>query len=273
MTGTLTGKVAIVTGGATGLGAAVGRGLAARGAKVAVNYSRSRDDAEATVKALKELGTDAIALQGDVSVDADCRRVAAETIKHWGRIDILINNAATSTRMAAHDDLEALQADDFLASYRTNVIGPYQMIRACRPHMKAQGYGAVVNISSVSTLKGAGTSIAYVASKGALNTMTLSLARSLGPEIRVNAVLPGFMPTRWFTDAFGDEAVAGLAARQKAANPLQRIGAADDIAVAVLFLADEGAQHITGATIISDAGLHLGPKLAPLPPVIGKMPS
>jgi 3-oxoacyl-[acyl-carrier protein] reductase len=167
--------------------------------------------------------------------------------------------------MAAHDDLDALQAEDFLASYRTNVIGAFQMIRACQRHMKAQGYGAVVNISSVGTVRGTGTSVSYVASKGALNTMTLSLARALGPEIRVNAVCPGFMATQWFSDVLGQEGLDELVARQKAATPLQRAGTPDDIAATVLFLADEGALHTTGAILISDAGFQLGPKAAPLP--------
>jgi len=206
-------------------------------------------------------------VRGDVGVDADCRSIAEAAIARWGRIDILINNAATTTRMAAHDDLEALQAEDFLASYRTNVVGVYQMIRACRPHMKAQGYGAVVNISSVGAVRGSGTSVSYAASKGALNTMTLALARALGPEIRINAVCPGFMATRWFSDALGQEGLDDLIQRQQAATPLKRAGTAEDVAVTVLFLADEGALHNTGVILVTDAGFQLGPKAAPLPPM------
>ena len=263
---TLEGRVAIVTGGARGLGAAVSRGLAERGANVVVNYAHSYAEAEATVQQLRERGTDAVAVRGDVSVDADCRSLAAAAISRWGRIDILINNAATTTRMAAHEDLDALQAEDFLTAYRTNVIGVYQMIRACRPHMKAQGYGAVVNISSVGALRGTGTSVSYAASKGALNTMTLALARALGPEIRVNAVAPGFMATRWFSDALGQEGLDELIHRQQAATPLKRAGTPEDVARTVLFLADEGALHNTGVIMVSDAGFQLGPKAAPLPP-------
>jgi 3-oxoacyl-[acyl-carrier protein] reductase len=262
---TLKGKVAIVTGGARGLGAAVARGLAGRGANVLINYAHSCDEAEATAQELRTLGVEAIALRGDVSVDSDCRNTAEAAIARWGRVDILINNAASTTKMAAHDDLEALQAEDFMSSYRTNVIGAFQMIRACHRQMKAQGYGAVVNISSVGTVRGTGTSVSYVASKGALNTMTLSLARALGPEIRVNAVCPGFMATRWFSDALGQEGLDELVARQKAATPLQRAGTPEDVAATVLFLADEGALHNTGAILISDAGFQLGPKSAPLP--------
>jgi 3-oxoacyl-[acyl-carrier protein] reductase len=262
---TLTGKVAIVTGGARGLGAAVARGLAMRGAAVVVNYARSRAAAEALVPELRALGGDGIAVRGDVCADADCRQIARAAIERWGRIDILINNAATTTRMAAHDDLEALQAEDFLASYRTNVIGAFQMIRACQPTMKGQGYGAVVNISSVGAIRGTGTSVSYSASKGALNNMTLSLARALGPEIRVNAVCPGFMATQWFSDAFGQEGLNELIGRQRLATPLQRAGTPEDVAVSVLFLADEGAVHNTGTILVCDAGLQLGPKAPALP--------
>jgi 3-oxoacyl-[acyl-carrier protein] reductase len=263
---TLTGKAAIVTGGARGLGAAVARGLARRGAAVLVNYARSREEAEALARELQTLGADSIAVCGDVSADADCRAIARTALERWGRIDILINNAATTTRMAAHDDLEALQAEDFLASYRTNVVGAFQMIRACRPAMQAQGYGAVVNVSSVGALRGTGTSVSYSASKAALNNMTLSLARALGPEIRVNAVCPGFMATRWFSDAFGQEGLDQLIGRQRLATPLRRAGVPDDVAVSVLFLADEGALHNTGTILVCDAGWQLGPKAPPLPP-------
>jgi 3-oxoacyl-[acyl-carrier protein] reductase len=262
---TLTGKVAIVTGGARGLGAAVARGLAKRGAAVVINYARSRQEAEYLVSEMRALGGDGIAVRGDVSEDADCRQIARTAIERWGRIDVLINNAATTTRMAAHDDLEALQAEDFLASYRTNVIGAFQMIRACQATMKAQGYGAVVNISSVGAIKGTGTSVSYSASKGALNNLTLSLARALGPEIRVNAVCPGFMATRWFSDAFGQEGLDELIARQRLATPLQRAGTPEDVAVSVLFLADEGAVHNTGTILVCDAGWQLGPKAPALP--------
>jgi len=256
----LNGRVAIITGGGTGLGAAISRGLAGRGAFVVVNYSRSAEEAVAVVEEIKRGGGEAIAVKGDVSEDADCRQVAAAPIDRWGRIDILINNAARATRVAAHDDLEALEAEDFLATCRVNVIGPYQMTRACRPAMKTQGYGAVVNISSSTSLSGSGSSIAYTVSKGALNTMTQSLARALAPEIRVNAVCPGFMETRWFADSFSSERFAQIVDRQRTATPLGRVGTPEDIVPAVLYFADEGALHTTGATLIVDAGFHLGPR-------------
>uniref|UniRef100_A0A0D4ZZE1 3-oxoacyl-[acyl-carrier protein] reductase n=1 Tax=Sphingomonas sp. JE1 TaxID=1628059 RepID=A0A0D4ZZE1_9SPHN len=260
----LEGQVAIVTGAATGLGAAVAEGLATRGANVLVNYSRSKADAEAVVEQLRANGVDAIAVQGDVAEDADCRAIAAAALQRWGRIDILINNAAKTTRMAPHDDMEALQAEDFIASYRVNVIGAFQMIRACRSAMKAQGYGAVVNISSVSSLNGGGSSVAYTASKGALNTMSQSLARALGPEIRVNTVCPGFMATRWFTSSLGEDMLRAVIEKQENTTPLARAGKPEDVVPSILFLAAEGALHTTGAVIVVDAGFHLGPRPLPL---------
>ncbi|HMM14281.1 MAG TPA: glucose 1-dehydrogenase [Parvibaculum sp.] len=254
-------KVSIVTGSATGLGAAVAVKLAERGSRVVVNYTKSEKEAKETLAAVKAKGVDAILAQGDVSNDEDCRRIAKAAVDQWGRIDVLVNNAGT-TQFANHADLDALSADDFLAIYRVNVVGAYQMIRACAPHMKAAGKGSVVNISSIAGVTGIGSSVAYAASKGALNTMTLSLARSLAPEIRVNAVCPGFIGTRWFSDRFGEEQFQKIRKQQEASTPLARAGTPEDIAASVVFFAGEGSDHITGETLITDAGMHLG--FAPL---------
>jgi len=252
----LKGQVAIVTGSATGLGAAVALKLGARGAKIVINYTKSLKEAEATAAQARAKDIDALLLQGDVASDADCRRLVKDTHSKWGRVDILVNNAGT-TKFADHADLEALTSDDFLNIYKVNVVGAYQMIRACMPHMKAQGYGAVVNVSSIAGVTGIGSSVAYAASKGALNTLTKSLARSLAPEIRVNAVCPGFIGTRWFSERFGEETYARIIEHTKQTTPLARAGTPDDVADAVVFLCAEGAQHITGETLLSDAGHHL----------------
>ncbi len=252
----LTGKVAIVTGGGTGLGAAVSQALAGRGARVLINYARSQAEAEATAEACQALGVDAVAVQGDVGDDAACRGVVEAAVARWGRVDVLVNNAGRTT-FAAAGDLEALGDDDFLDIYRTNLLGAYHMIRACAPHMREAGFGAVVNISSIAGLTGVGSSLAYACSKGALNTLTLSLARALGPEIRVNAVCPGFIATRWFSDPLGQAGMQRIIAAQEAVTPLRRAGTPEDIAKSVLFLADEGSEHITGVTLVSDAGFHL----------------
>ncbi|MCF8469436.1 MAG: SDR family oxidoreductase, partial [Parvibaculum sp.] len=191
----------------------------------------------------------------------DCRRIVAETVKKWGRVDILVNNAG-GTKFANHAELDELDAEDFLWIYKVNVVGAYQMIRACAPHMKDAGKGSVVNVSSIAGVTGIGSSVAYAASKGALNTMTLSLARSLGPKIRVNAVCPGFIGTRWFSERFGQQTFDGLKRQQEETTPLGRAGTPEDIAVAVVFFCGEGSDHITGETLITDAGMHLG--FAPL---------
>ncbi|MGA9796363.1 MAG: glucose 1-dehydrogenase [Rhizomicrobium sp.] len=251
--GSLAGKVAIVTGSATGIGAAAALGLAKRGAKVVVNYSKSEREAAETAKAC---GADAIAVQGNVGSDADCQKLAKAALDKWGRIDILVNNAGT-TKFAAHTDLAALSAEDWQAIYAVNVIGPFQMFRACAEALKAHGDGAVVNVSSIAGVAGVGSSIAYAASKGALNTLTLSLARAFAPEIRVNAVCPGYVATPWFSGRFGDENAERIATQQAQANPLKKVSYAQDIANTVLFLAGTESSNITGEMMVVDAGMHL----------------
>ena len=182
--------VFIVTGSATGLGAAVAQRLAAKGGNVVINYTRSEAEAQDAAEACRNVGGDAILCQADVSVDADCRRMAEAALERWGRIDGLVNNAATSV-IVPHYDLEGLSSEDFRRVLDVNVIGAFQMVRAVTPAMQEQGNGAIVNVSSGSGFSGSGSSIAYAASKAALNVMTYSLARALAPEIRVNAVCPG----------------------------------------------------------------------------------
>ncbi|MBO6541700.1 MAG: glucose 1-dehydrogenase [Alphaproteobacteria bacterium] len=257
----LDGAVAIVTGSAAGLGAATAKRLAAAGTKVAINYTKSEAEAKAVIAEIEADGGEAVLAQGDVSDDAACRKIVETVINKWGRVDILVNNAGT-TEFANHSDLDALNADDFHRIYGVNVVGAYQMIRACTPHMKAQGAGSVVNISSIAGVTGIGSSVAYAASKGAMNTMTLSLARALAPEIRVNAVCPGFIGTRWFKDKFGENFFQNMIAGQEESTPLKRAGTPEDIAATVVFFAGEGSDHITGETLITDAGMHLG--FAPL---------
>ena len=198
----LKGAVFVVTGSATGLGAAVARQLASKGGRVVINYTKSLTEAQETAASCVEQGGEAILCQADVSNDSDCRRMAQEALNRWGRIDGLVNNAARS-KIVPHADLEGLTADDFNQIFAVNVVGAYQMVRAVAPAMQAQGQGSVVNISSGSGFSGSGSSIAYAASKAALNVMTLSLARALAPEIRVNAVCPGVMQTRWWREGLG----------------------------------------------------------------------
>lgn len=254
--GELKEKVAIVTGSATGIGAAVAAGLAQRGAKVIVNYAKSEKEAKATAESVEAAGGTAKVVQGDVAKDEDCRKLVAAALESWGRIDILVNNAGT-TKFVSHEDMDALSAEDFLSLYAVNVVGPFQLIRAARPALKAHGEGAVVNISSLAGIAGIGSSVAYAASKGALNTMTLSLARVLGPEIRVNAVCPGYVATRWFSDRFGQATTERISQDQVKQTPLQRAGQPEDIANAVFFFCGPLSRHITGEMLVVDAGFHL----------------
>ena len=214
------GAAVIITGSATGLGAGVARRLAAKGAKVVINYTKSETEARETVEVCRQLGAETLLCRADVADDADCRRMASEAAEKWGKIDGLVNNAAQG-KIAAHADLEALSGDDFMRIFAVNVVGAYQMVRAVTTHMKAQGKGAIVNVSSLSAMTGSGSSIAYAVSKGALNTMTLSLARALAPEIRVNAVCPGVMQTRWWREGLGEERYSSFIEQYANTTPLK----------------------------------------------------
>ena len=249
----LNGAAVIVTGSSSGIGAACVRRLAGKGCNVVVNYSRSAEAAAAVAEECRGLGAEAVAVQADVANDADCRRLVAAAMDAWGRLDGLVNNAGT-TKFCDHADLDGLSAEDFQAIYAVNVIGPYQMSRAAAAVMKE---GAIVNIASMAGVMGIGSSIAYAASKGALNTMTLSLARVLGPGIRVNAVCPGFVQGEWLRTGFGNERYEAILRHLTETNPLGAPGRPEDMAeAAVWFL--EGARTVTGEVMMVDSGFHLG---------------
>jgi 3-oxoacyl-[acyl-carrier protein] reductase len=252
----LKGKAAIVTGSSSGIGASVALGLAARGASVVVNYSKSAKEAEEVADQARKTGAKVAIAQGNVALDEDCRRIAAACSDAFGRIDILVNNAGT-TKFAGHRDLDALSAEDFANIYAVNVIGAFQMIRACAPHLRKSDDGSVVNVSSIAGVEGLGSSVAYAASKGALNTMTLSLARALAPEIRVNAVCPGLVATPWFTERFGAEVFDRVQESYRKTAVLGRVADGDEIAKSVIFLASPAARNITGEMLLSDGGFRL----------------
>ena len=258
MAGQFNDFVVVVTGASTGLGRAIAVEVAAQGARVVViNYASNRDDADETARLVKVQGAESIVVQGDVANDADCVKIAAAA-KPYGRIDALFNNAGT-TRFAAHADLDAVSAQDFLDLYAVNVVGGFQMVRACRALLEAAPQpGAVVMTSSIAGVAGIGSSVPYAASKGALNTMTISLARALAPAIRVNAICPGFIDTPWFGKGMPDVAVDRLRANAAAGTPLKVASKPEDIAAAAVFLASPAARHVTGETLIVDAGSHLG---------------
>jgi NAD(P)-dependent dehydrogenase (short-subunit alcohol dehydrogenase family) len=253
------GKIILATGSATGLGAAIALGVAKRGAKaVILNCTKSIKEAEKTADEVRSMGADVLIAQGDVSEDADCRRIA-EAAARYGRLDALVNNAGITKHVPNHGNLDGLTKEDFLQLFAVNAVGPFQMLRACRSLLEAAESASVLMTSSIAGAKGTGSSVAYAASKGALNTMTLSLARVLGPKIRVNAIAPGFIDTRWFTDALGEEKTQGIRERIIAGSPLQKAGKPEDIADAALFLISDAARHITGEVLTVDAGMHLGP--------------
>jgi len=255
------GLCVIVTGSASGLGAATAKILAGQGARLVINYASSKDEAEATAEECRKLGAaDVVVAQGDVAKDDDCKRIVEAAAK-WGRLDALVNNAGT-TKHVAHHLLDQLSAEDFMRLYSVNTIGAYQMIRAARSLLeagaKAAGRAAaVVNVSSVAGISGVGSSIAYAASKGALNTMTLSLSRALAPSIRVNAICPGYIDTPWFTKGRGAEEAKQVRDMVVSRVPLKIASSAEDIAELVCFLATPKSSSMTGELVRMDAGMHL----------------
>jgi NAD(P)-dependent dehydrogenase (short-subunit alcohol dehydrogenase family) len=255
------GLCAIVTGSASGLGAATAAILARGGARLVINYSSSQKEAEQTAEVCRKAGAaEVVVVQGDVSRDEDCRKIVAAA-GGWGRLDVLINNAGT-TKHVAHGNLDGLSAEDFQRLFGVNTIGPFQMIRAARSLLEAGANAsgrpsAVVNVSSVAGISGVGSSVAYAASKGALNTITLSLARALAPLIRVNTVCPGYIDTPWFTKGRGEEGAKQVRDSVVAKVPLKVASSADDIAQLVCFLAMPASSNMTGEIVRMDAGLHL----------------
>ena len=179
--------VAIITGGSRGVGAASAKILSENGWNVIITCSSSIKEAEIVAKNCSNQTTEVIAIQADVANDLDCMATINKAIKKWNRIDALINNAGTTKFVWDHSDLDKLDANDFQHIYGVNVIGPFQMVKAAKEHLLKSENPCVVNVSSIGGIKGIGSSLAYASSKGALNTMTLSMARNLGP-IRVNAV-------------------------------------------------------------------------------------
>jgi NAD(P)-dependent dehydrogenase (short-subunit alcohol dehydrogenase family) len=249
-----TAPVCVVTGSSSGIGAATARLYASRGWRVVVNYSREAAPAEAVAAQCRTAGGEALVIRCDVAREADCRRLAAEVEKAWGRADVLVNNAGT-TKFVPLKDLDGLSADDFHRIYDVNVIGPYQMVRALVPLLRRQPGAAVVNVSSVASIMGSGSSIAYMASKGALNAMTVGLARALGPGIRVNAIAPGLVETAWMRNGLG-AAYAPTVEGYKARAALADVMSPEDVAATAWYLGVE-ARKTTGEVLLVDAGLRI----------------
>lgn len=245
-------RVVLVTGGTGNLGAAICREAAAQGWRVAFVYRSNKEKAEALAKEIR-----GYALQADITDDEECRHVAETVARDAGRLDALVNNAAT-TKFVGHGNLDGLSAEDFAAIFAMNVTAPFQMIRACAPALRASGAGSVINISSVAATEATGSSIAYAASKAALNTMSKALARVLGPEIRVNVVSPGFIEGEWLKQGMGAARYEDVRAKVAERTPLKRAGSAEDMAEAIVWLL-AGGRHVTGEVLTVDGGNRLGP--------------
>ena len=251
-------KVALITGSSRGVGRSVAQQLAARGCRVVINHRDSEDQAQETLGWIESHGGKAIILRADVSEKSACRSLVNQTIAHWGQLDILINNAAT-TDFLPFADLGALEEDHWDRVLQTNIKGPFYMIRSARPWLeKAPGGGEIINITSIAGLTGNGSSLAYCASKAALINMTLSMARILAPRVRVNAVAPGFIADHWTREGLGggyESALNGHASK----SVLGAVCEPDDVARAVVSIIT-GSDLVTGQNLVCDAGAMIGPR-------------
>lgn len=256
--------VCLVTGAATGIGAATALRFAQDGWAVAINNfdDSTRAAAEAVAAQCRDAGAQTLVVDADVGDDAACRRMADAVGAKWGRLDALINSAGT-TRVIPHGDLDAIDAVEFERIYRVNLIGMFQMTRAAAPLLRERPVSAawamsasVVNISSLASLNGTGSSIAYAASKGAVNALTLSLARNLAPQVRVNAIAPGMVDDGLLRRVLGDEAYGRVVEGMRENSPLKRVSQPSEVAELAWFLAAR-APAMTGQVLAIENGLLL----------------
>jgi 3-oxoacyl-[acyl-carrier protein] reductase len=244
--------VAIITGGGTGVGRATTLGLAKLGYRVVINYSKSQADAEETIREVRGLGGDGIAMRADVADDADCRGVVGAAVARFDRLDVLVNCAGTTEFIPFHD-LEGATDEVWQRLYQVNVIGAFHCARAAREAMLASGGGSIVNVSSVAAQLGQGSSIPYCCTKAALDNLTVSLARTFAPQIRVNGIAPGFIEGRWTQGGLGERYDAIKKAYERTL-PLGRVCQPEDIADGIISLIT-GSKIVTGQTLTVDAGM------------------
>jgi NAD(P)-dependent dehydrogenase (short-subunit alcohol dehydrogenase family) len=247
-------KVILITGSSSGIGAELARLAARNGYNVVVNYNSNHAGADEVVAYCQEQGVEALAVGADVAEDAACRALAAAAEDAWGRIDVLVNNAGT-TKFCAHDNLEGLDAEDFHRLYGVNTIGAFQMIRAVVPLMKQTG-GSIVNVASVAGLIGVGSSLAYACSKAAMLALNQSMARNLGPEIRVNAVCPGMVEGEWLQEGLGEDVYPLVKQHYQTQASTGEIMNNATVAENIWYFA-ASAPNVTGEHLLLDGGATL----------------
>ncbi len=253
------GKAAIVTGASRGVGRATAIALAKQGCAVCVNYSSSKVEAMGVLEELTELGGNSMTFQADVSDDKAVQEMVAAANETFGHVDILVNNAAT-TQFIPHSHLDGVTDDAWMRILGVNLLGPFHCIRACVPHMKDAGEGNIVNVASIAGVAAIGSSVPYCASKAGLINMTVSMARALGPSIRVNCVAPGFIQGDWLKAGLGDH-YEPVKAANEARAVLNKVCTAEDVADAIMTFIG-GSNLVTGQTVVVDGGMLIGPKIS-----------
>jgi 3-oxoacyl-[acyl-carrier protein] reductase len=244
----LKGKTALITGAGTGIGRSIALRLAAAGADIAINYSRSEKEALQTQREVEESGVRSLVYKADVADDGQVRTMVRKTIETLGRLDVLVNNAGV-TYFVDHTDLEGLKEEYWDRIMGVNVKGMFFCCRAAARELKKRK-GCIINITSVAGLMGLGSSIAYAASKAAAISLTKSLARVMAPEVRVNSIAPGIVLTRWV------EGQEDHVQRLAQGTPMGRIATAEDISEVAYALITQ-AGFVTGQSIVVDGGMFI----------------
>lgn len=247
-------KVILITGSSSGIGAELALLAADNAYHVVVSYNSNREGGEAVAEQCRQRGVEAIVVAADVADDASCRALVAAAQQQWGRLDALVNNAGC-TKFCPHHELDGLEAEDFHSIYATNTIGAFQMARAAAPLLKASG-GSIVNVASIAGVLGVGSSLAYACSKGALLSMNKSLARSLGPEIRVNAVCPGLVEGEWLQQGLGEGVYDTVMQHYRDLASTKAVMNNRTVAENIWFFVN-AAPNVTGEQLILDGGANL----------------